>query len=176
MTQTITIEEAHLKIQQGTAILIDVREADEFQKQHIPYALSIPLSTLEDGFKMLSIPADKTILFQCLKGSRGQIACQKIKNLSSQNTTIMNLDGGIEAWKNAGFPVIDSSIKTSKISIMRQVQMIVGFLIALSVLLGFNGFPVGFIIAGFFGFALLFAGISGWCGLALILSKMAWNK
>ena len=62
MTQTITIEEAHLKIQQGTAILIDVREADEFQKQHIPYALSIPLSTLEDGFKMLSIPADKTIL------------------------------------------------------------------------------------------------------------------
>lgn len=71
-------------------------------------------------------------------------------------------------------PVISHS--SSKISIFRQVQIIIGGLIALLVILGFAGFASGFIIAGLLGAALFFAGLTGWCGLAMLLSKIPWNK
>ncbi|MEC8067362.1 MAG: rhodanese family protein [Pseudomonadota bacterium] len=178
MTNTINVTDAANKIKAGEAILIDVREPDEFKAEHIAYALSVPLSSLEGGFQMLEIPSDKTILFQCLKGSRGQMACQRIQGMDSCKNNVMNIEGGIEAWKAAGLPVIGASVtkKTAKISIMRQVQMIVGFLIAFCVLMGFTGMTFAFILAGVFGAALCFAGLSGWCGLAILLSKMPWNK
>ena len=178
MTQIITVQEAVNKIKNGDAVLIDVREPDEFKSEHIAYALSVPLSSLEGGFQMLDIPKNKSILFQCLKGSRGQMACERIQGLGSCENTIMNIEGGIEAWKEAGMPVIAASTSTAmpKISIMRQVQIIVGFLVALFVLLGFTGISFAFILAGVFGGALFFAGLTGWCGLAMTLSKMPWNK
>lgn len=177
MTQVITVKNALDKIKAGEALLIDVREPDEFKVEHIAYALSVPLSSLEGGFQMLNIPEDKIILFQCLKGSRGQMACERIQGLGSCKNTIINIEGGIEAWKEAGLPVIGASTTaTPKISIMRQVQMIVGFLVALCVLLGFAGISFAFILAGVFGAALFFAGLTGWCGLAMMLSKMPWNK
>ncbi len=178
MTQVITVQDAVHKIKNGDAVLIDVREPDEFKAEHIAYALSVPLSTLEGGFQMLNIPKNRAILFQCLKGSRGQMACERIQGLGSCENTIMNIEGGIKAWKDAGLPVIGSSLstKTPKISIMRQVQIIVGFLVALCVLLGFTGVSFAFILAGIFGGALFFAGLTGWCGLGMMLSKMPWNK
>jgi len=176
MTNTINVENAKQLIDSGEAVLIDVREPDEFKAEHIAYALSVPLSTLEDGFAMLQIPSSKTILFQCLKGSRGQIACQRIQGLGSCNNKVMNVEGGIEAWKQHSLPVINVAVATSKISVMRQVQIIVGFLVAFCVLIGFAGMSIGFVLAGFFGAALFAAGVSGWCGMALLLSKMPWNK
>lgn len=176
MIPTITVKEALDKIKTGDAILIDVREPDEFKAEHIAYALSVPLSSLEGGFQMLDIPKDKIILFQCLKGSRGQMACERIQDLGSCENTIINIEGGIEAWKEADFPVIGVTAKSHKISVMRQVQIIVGFLITFFVLLGFAGLFFAFVLAGILGAALFFAGITGWCGLAIILSKMPWNK
>ena len=177
MTQVITVKDALEKIKVGEALLIDVREPDEFKAEHIAYALSVPLSSLEGGFQMLNIPEDKIILFQCLKGSRGQMACERIQGLGSCKNTIINIEGGIEAWKEAGLPVIGASTTTTpKLSIMRQVQMIVGFLVMLCVLLGFAGISFAFILAGVFGAALFFAGLTGWCGLAMMLAKMPWNK
>ena len=128
MTQGITVQDAVHKIKNGDAVLIDVREPEEFKSEHIAYALSVPLSSLEGGFQMLDIPKDKAILFQCLKGSRGQMACERIQGLGSCENRIMNIEGGIEAWKEAGLPVIGAltSTTTPKISIMRQVQIIVG--------------------------------------------------
>jgi rhodanese-related sulfurtransferase len=176
MTQTISVKEALDKIRVGDAILIDVREADEFKAEHVAHALSIPLSTLEGGFQMLDIPKDKIILFQCVKGSRGQTASERIHNLGLCQNTIMNIEGGIEAWKKANLPVVSTNLSSPKLSIIRQVQIIIGLVIAISVLLGVLGFGFAFAIAGFFGAALFFAGLTGWCGLAIWLSKMPWNK
>ena len=83
------------------------------------------------------------------------------------------MDGGITAWKAAGLPVASSG---KGLSIFRQVQIIVGGLIAFLVVLGLTGLTVGFIIAGILGGALFFAGLTGWCGLAMLLRKMPWNK
>tara|TARA_R110001592_G_scaffold29350_5_gene106529 strand:+ start:1301 stop:1831 length:531 start_codon:yes stop_codon:yes gene_type:complete len=176
MTKSISVEQAAALIKNGEAVLIDVREPDEFKESHIAYAISVPLSVLEVGFQMLEIPAKKTILFQCLKGSRGQMACERIQGLGSCQNKIINIEGGIEAWKAQGLPIIESSTSSANISIFRQVQIIIGFLIALCVVIGFTGVQIAFVLAGILGAALCFAGLTGWCGLAMILSKMPWNK
>jgi rhodanese-related sulfurtransferase len=106
MTKAITATEAFVLIEDDKAILIDVREADEFKGGHIAGAISVPLSSLEDGFKMLDIPKDKTILFQCLKGARGKMACERIQKLGLYQNKMINLEGGIQAWKESGLPVI----------------------------------------------------------------------
>jgi|TARA_B110000285_G_scaffold182022_1_gene205610 rhodanese-related sulfurtransferase len=108
MTQVVTAIEAFALIEDGKAILIDVREANEFKSEHIADALSAPLSSLEDELKMLDIPKDKTILFQCLKGARGQMACERTQGLGLYPNNIINLEGGIQAWKESGLPVIGS--------------------------------------------------------------------
>lgn len=177
MSKTINVKDALQIIKDGKGVLIDVREADEFKAEHIAYALSVPLRSLEEGFKFLAIPTDKIIFFQCLKGTRGQQACERIEGLEQCQNTIMNIEGGIEAWKENNLPVISASCKKSSgLSIMRQVQIIVGGLVALFVLIGLSGITPAFIIAGILGGALCFAGLTGWCGLAMLLSKMPWNK
>lgn len=174
MSNSISAQNAIDLLNSGEAILIDVREADEFKNEHIAHALSIPLSALEDGFSKLNIPTDKTIIFQCLKGTRGQMACERVTN--SCDNKIVNIDGGINAWKEQKFPVISNKGHRSGISIFRQVQIIVGFLVALCVILGFTGITTAYIFAGLFGAALCLAGLTGWCGLAILLSNMPWNK
>jgi hypothetical protein len=86
-----------------------------------------------------------------------------------------NIEGGLSAWQEAGLPLISTEVGT-KLSIFRQVQIIMGTLIALLIGVGLYVDPIGFIFAG--GLSLLFAlsGITGWCGLGLLLNKMPWNR
>lgn len=173
MINTISPQEAARWLADGEAVLIDVRERDEFRAEHIAYANSLPLDDLDNLINNMSIPADRKIIFQCLKGKRGENACVRVKGCGACNNEIYNLEGGIMAWKDSGLPVVGGS---SGLSIFRQVQMIVGSIVALMIILGFMGLTLGFIIAGILGAALFTAGLTGWCGLAIILSKMPWNK
>ena len=173
MVTNIPPTEAAQALSSGKALLIDVREPDEFKTEHIPYALSLPLGQITELFQTLNIPHGTDIIFQCQKGMRGEKACVI---LSKENCPhkIYNIEGGLIAWKEAGLPLVQSNSTT--ISLFRQVQIIIGFLILSLVIIGFQGIPVLFAVAGLLGGALFFAGISGWCGLALLLSKMPWNK
>jgi rhodanese-related sulfurtransferase len=175
MINTATVNEALDMIKNGDAVLVDVREPDEFKNEHIAYAMSVPLGSIEEGIKFLNLPPEKTILFQCLKGTRGQMACEKVRKMETCQNNTANIEGGIEAWKKNNFPVI-GAVKTTGLTIMRQVQLIVGFLVALCVALGFMGLSLAFVLAGLFGGALFIAGLTGWCGLAMLLRKMPWNK
>lgn len=165
-------------IKNGEAVLIDVREPDEFKSEHIPCAVSLPLAKLHDIFPDLQLPAGRKVIFQCHAGTRSGKACMAMAGLGSPDA-FYSLDGGIAAWKNAGLPVItsgDSAKGPGTMSIFRQVQIIVGGLVALCVALGLAGLTAGFVIAGLLGGALFIAGITGWCGLAILLSRMPWNR
>lgn len=175
MINNITAQQAYEWLSTGQAVLIDVREPDEFTDEHISYALSLPLSNLEAGFETLSFPKDKKILFQCLKGARGESACVLINGKKECANDIYNIEGGITAWKETKLPLV-KTLKKTGLSIFRQVQIVVGGMVFFMVLIGFMGVGVAFAIAGILGFALFFAGITGWCGLAMLLSKMPWNK
>lgn len=172
MTAIISAPEAHRLLARGEAMLIDVREPDEFAASHIPYAASMPLRSLSALLVDADLPADRLLIFQCQKGGRGGQACALAHGTLGDR--VRNLSGGIEAWAAAGLPLAGTA--APRVSIFRQVQMIVGLLVLAFTLAGLAGFTPGFYAAGFFGFMLAFAGMSGWCGLGLLLQRMPWNR
>ncbi|WP_348649194.1 rhodanese-like domain-containing protein [Rhizobium sp. BK538] len=137
-------------------------------------ALSLPLSEVRNLTRVLSVPAGCKVVFQCLKGGRGQQACERLAAEGGSRYQVFNLESGIAAWKAEGLPVV--GVTAPRLTIFRQVQIAVGFLVLLSVLAGFFLTPAGFVVAGLFGAALAFAGISGWCGMAILLNRMPWNR
>lgn len=173
MHQTISPAQAHDWLRSKEATLIDVRNPEEFGVEHIAYAASVPLDRVDEILQTMELPSGHKIIFQCYKGGRGAQACALLAD-SKPGNPVFNIEGGIGSWKEAGLPVITS--EQAGFSIFRQVQMIVGSLVLFMIILGFAGLTLGFIIAGILGGALAFAGFTGWCGLAMLLQKMPWNK
>ena len=93
------------KLQDKTAILIDVREAFEFKNQSIPHANHIPLANISADI-MNQFPKDTLLVLQCKSGMRSLSACQLLHSLGFNN--IANLEGGIIAWSQAGFPMLET--------------------------------------------------------------------
>jgi len=84
------------------------------------------------------------------------------------------LDGGLDAWRKANLPVEED--RSQPLEIMRQVQIAAGSLVLIGVLLGLTVAPGWFGLSGFVGAGLVFAGTTGWCGMAHLLSIMPWNR
>jgi rhodanese-related sulfurtransferase len=84
----------------GDAILIDVREPGEHADESIPGARNHPLSAITQS---PPDPALQTVIYHCKSGGRTRMASSALSRCSSADSYIM--DGGIEAWKAAGYPV-----------------------------------------------------------------------
>jgi len=85
-------------------VLVDVREEDEFEGGHLPGAINIPLSTFSEGFR--DIPENKTVVLVCKAGGRSMRAAQFLSTQDeAEYEGIVNLDGGTDAWVDAGNPV-----------------------------------------------------------------------
>lgn len=173
-TQNISPKQAYEWLKNGEAVLIDVREPDEFAAEHIACASSMPLGMIGEMLELMDIPAGRRVIFQCMKGGRGSKACAVIES-SGLPGGVFNIEGGLEGWKAAGLPVVGKSA-APRFPIFRQVQMVIGSLVFLLVAIGFMGLTVGFILAGIVGGMLAFAGFTGWCGLAMLLERMPWNR
>ena len=83
------------------AVVIDVRSATEWAAGHIPGALHIPLGYLID--RLDSLPRSQTLITQCQSGARSAIAASLLKQHGFER--VLNLAGGFEQWRDAGFPV-----------------------------------------------------------------------
>lgn len=175
MVEAVSPRQAMDWLASGRAVLIDVREPDEFAAAHIPYALSAPLARTTAILRNMDLPADRNLIFQCQKGARGGQACAAVGAVAPGGQAVFNLEGGIEAWAAAGLPVVAAQ-SAPRLSIFRQVQIAVGLLVVISVLAGFAFGPAGFVVAGLFGAALATAGVTGWCGLAILLNRAPWNR
>lgn len=171
----VNAQQAKEMLDKNEVILIDVREKDEFEAEHIAGAKFFPLSNFSYDVSKID-SSGKKIIFQCKAGGRSAKACDIAKNVLGSDE-IYNLEGGIGAWKAAGFNTeTPSNKKACTISIFRQVQIVVGALVFVSILLGLSGFTGFYYLAGALGLALFIAGFTGWCGLAILLNKMPWNK
>ena len=154
------------------AILIDVREPAEHLSCHIESSTLLPLSQL--SLERLPKQANKKVVFHCLSGKRGQIACEKaIKD--HPDIEIYNLDGGIKAWQQSGLPVKENKGKAI-LPLDRQVQLTIGIMLLIGVILTYFVNTAFLIIPLFLGLGLCFAGLSGTCGLLMLLAKMPWNR
>ncbi|VTM92684.1 rhodanese family protein [Raoultella planticola] len=168
---TLSPEEARAQIAQG-ARLIDIRDADEYAREHIPDAELVPLAALNNG-ATLHTAADETVIFHCQAGSRTQNNAIRLLAAAAP-AQVKLLAGGIQAWKAAGLPVKED--KTQPLPLMRQVQIAAGVLILLGVALGYSVSSGFFLLSAFVGAGLIFAGITGFCGMARLLAVMPWNR
>lgn len=93
----------------GDALIVDVREADEFAAGHVPGAINVPRGLVEfQIWKHVGFPAnvqmDKPLVLQCQSGNRASLAAQSLAELGFTNTTavVMSLD----EWQKAGHPFV----------------------------------------------------------------------
>ena len=91
----------HAMILADKAVVVDVREADEFAAGHIPGAINMPLSIFNAD--QLSDPLDRVLVLSCLGGKRSGMALDKCRSAGSAVDT--HLAGGFGAWKSAGLPI-----------------------------------------------------------------------
>ncbi|WP_434777877.1 rhodanese family protein [Neisseria sp. Ec49-e6-T10] len=152
------------------ALLIDIRSAEEFNREHILNAQNIPVEQMFQS--NMSVDEGKTVIFYCLSGQRTKNNQDILAAYVHQSGYI--LEGGLNAWKKAGKEIYFNN--KQPISIMRQVQIIAGCLILLGSILGFFIHPAFYLLSTFVGAGLFFAGVTGFCGMALLLMKMPWNQ
>lgn len=168
-------QEVHRWLKAGEAVLVDVREPDEHVRERIAGAHSLPLSKFEAKAAGAHLAGGKRVVLHCRSGRRSEDALRLAEAGGLAGAALIGMDGGLEAWKQAGLPVVvDTSV--SRISVMRQVQMVVGFAVLIGAALAWFVHPAFLIIPAFFGAGLAFAGLSGTCALATVLGWMPWNR
>jgi rhodanese-related sulfurtransferase len=93
---------AATRLMNDGAVVVDVREAEEFSAGHLTSAKHIPVADIDK--RINDIPSDKPILVYCATGTRSGKAAAALKKAGRDQ--IFNLNGGIAAWKQAGLPVV----------------------------------------------------------------------
>lgn len=164
--------ELQARLSGDDVVLMDVREPFEHSAERIEGAVPMPLGQLDPEALREKYPG-KQIIFHCAGGKRSAKACAAFAEGQSEPTC--HLVGGIEAWKQAGLPTLKPS-KAGAISVMRQVQIASGSLVVLGLLLGYFVAEPFYLLSAFVGCGLVFAGVSGFCGMAKLLAAMPWNK
>ena len=155
------------------AQLLDVRTPGEYANAHVPGARLIPLDELDAAaFCREQNGAGTPLYVLCQSGSRAKRAIEKLEQAGALGC--LRVEGGTQAWMDAGLAV--NRDESRVLPLMRQVQIVVGFVSAVGAALALAVHPWFALISLLTGGGLLFAGLTGFCGLALVLAKMPWNK
>jgi len=168
--KTITAKELHSELDQ--TVLLDVRTPAEYGEAHIPGSHLIPLHEF-DSAKAAALKGEGGALcLVCRSGNRARQAAEKLVGpVGAENLVI--LEGGIGAWDSAGLPLNRGK---SVLSLERQVRIAAGTLVLLGTILGFALHPGFFGLCAFVGAGLVFAGLTDWCGMGMLLARMPWNN
>jgi rhodanese-related sulfurtransferase len=159
--------------QSGPIEILDVRTPAEFAAAHVPGATLVPLDSLEAGAFLRQRASDCTYIYiLCQTGIRARKAIEKFHRAGFDGCILV--EGGTQAWMDAGLPVIRKSNKT--MPLIQQVQITVGVISAAGAAFALAIDPRFAVIPLLMGCGLLFAGFTGTCGLALLLAKMPWNR
>lgn len=95
--------QASLLINREDALVLDVRDAAEFNAGRIPNAKHIPLAQMAQRLGELDKWKEKPIIAYCQSGNRSASACAALKKAGF--TQVHNLNGGLPAWQDANLPV-----------------------------------------------------------------------
>ncbi len=163
---TISPKDAKRLMDAG-AVLIDIRGPDEFARERIAGARNRSI----EGLGPID-SAGKPVIFHCKSGNRTAVNAAKLAAATTCETYVV--EGGIEAWKDAGLPVVVD--RKQPIEIQRQMQMTAGALVLIGVILSRLVDPAFIGLSAFVGAGLMFAGITGWCGMIKLLAMMPWNQ
>jgi rhodanese-related sulfurtransferase len=170
---TISPQKLYEIVQAGQNVeLIDVRTPVEFREVHVGCARNVPLDQLDVAKIAAGREGSSQPLYViCRSGSRGKQACERF--LAAGYTNVVNVDGGTQAWDQAGLTVVRGK---KAISLERQVRIAAGSLVLIGSLLGVIAHPYWIGLSAFVGAGLVFAGITDTCGMGMILARMPWNQ
>ncbi len=154
------------------AILVDIREADEYARENIAGALHLPLSKLDEAD--LALHGGKPVIFHCRSGARTTGHALQLAQKVSGACEAFIVEGGLDAWKRAGLPVVTD--RRQPIELQRQVQIGAGSLALIGTMLGLLASPWFFAVPAFVGAGLTMAGVTGFCGMARLLMRAPWNR
>lgn len=170
---TISPQKLHDIVQSGQNVeLIDVRTPVEYREVHVGCARNVPLDQL-DAAKIAAgrSQSSQPLYVICRSGSRGKQACEKF--LAAGYTNVVNVEGGTQAWDQAGLAVVRGQ---KAISLERQVRIAAGSLVLIGSLLGYFAHPYWLGLSAFVGAGLVFAGVTDTCGMGMLLARMPWNQ
>jgi len=170
----ISPEQAEIRRTNGERLhMIDVRSPAEYGLVHAAGARLYPLEDLQPKkiATELGISAKMPAVLLCAGGTRARKAAERFHAEGIPHCLVV--EGGTKAWEAAGLPVLRGK---GMISIERQVRIGAGTMIVLGWVLGWQVDPRWFFLSGFIGPGLIFAGLTDWCGMGLLLAKMPWNR
>jgi len=164
------IELQNLLAAQPGLPLLDVRSPVEFAEVHVPQARNVPLDDLQPD--QLQFQKDQPVYLLCRSGQRAAKAADKFARQGYSQPVVVA--GGTLAWIDARLPVTRGQSKV--ISLERQVRIAAGSLVCICVLLGWFVHRGFFGLSAFVGAGLVFAGVTDFCGMGLLLLKLPWNR
>jgi len=94
--------DAATKVKSGHAVIVDVREKDEWDKEHIPDALHLSRGTLELDIEEKVPDPNTEVIVHCGGGGRSALAAESLQKMGYKN--VRSLEGGFKAWKASGLP------------------------------------------------------------------------
>ncbi len=162
----------HAQRSAGTpSLCIDVRTPLEHREVHAEGTTLLPLDRLDAEAVRQLRSSDEPVYLFCRSGNRASQA--QVKLAAAGLTGCHVVEGGTDAWTAAGLPVVRGK---KGMSLERQLRIAAGFLVVLGVVLAWTVHPYAIALSGFVGAGLMFAGLTDWCGLGLVIARMPWNR
>ena len=159
--------------ERGESLLIDVRVPGEYRSEHITGSINVPLDGLlrwaEENRSEFA--KHETVFLLCQGGPRSQTARQLL--VDAGITNLACVDGGIARWKELGLATEQGS---GSLPLDRQIRIGAGSMVLIGTLLAWLVNPWWAVMAGFVGAGLMFAGITGACGMMAMMAMMPWNR
>ena len=99
----ISPQDAAAKLKSVEAIIVDVRDKDEWDEGHIPGALHMSRGTIELDIEERVPDTNAMIICHCGDGGRSALAAESLQKMGYKN--VRSMAGGFKAWKAAGLPM-----------------------------------------------------------------------
>ncbi len=104
----ISVAEAKEKLDKGEAVMVDVRNPEEYVEVHATGVRLIPVNTVMHEAKQIrQYAGDKEVLFICKSGQRSALAAEYATAAGLDDIALYNVEGGTIAWVEAGLPTGD---------------------------------------------------------------------
>lgn len=100
--ETVGGDELADRIRDGEVTLIDVRPREEYEAEHLPGAISVPLEELEE--RVAELPADREIVAYC-RGPFCVMSAEAVETLRESDLEAVRLEDGVREWRDRGLPV-----------------------------------------------------------------------
>jgi rhodanese-related sulfurtransferase len=105
----VSPQDAAQKSKSGEALIVDVREKDEWDEEHIPGAIHLSRGTIELDIEEQVPDTDAMIICHCGGGGRSALAAESLQKMGYKN--VRSMAGGFKAWKAASLPTTSIRIQ-----------------------------------------------------------------